>query len=127
MATTELTDTDRYTIISVDGHAGAALLDYRPYLASKWHDEFDAWAASYTNPFSDLLASTAYRNWDSEARLAYELRPGGNIDRHRQVDTAEHHAGVHRRGPQRDPDFLAGVQAYAGGAAEGFERALPKH
>ena len=25
MTTTELTDTDRYTIISVDGHAGAAL------------------------------------------------------------------------------------------------------
>ena len=76
MATTELTDTDRYTIISVDGHAGAALLDYRPYLASKWHEEFDAWAASYTNPFSDLLASTAYRNWDSEQRLAETTSQG---------------------------------------------------
>jgi predicted TIM-barrel fold metal-dependent hydrolase len=76
VATTELTDTDRYTIISVDGHAGAALLDYRPYLASKWHDEFDAWAASYKNPFSDLLASTAYRNWDSEQRLAETTSQG---------------------------------------------------
>jgi predicted TIM-barrel fold metal-dependent hydrolase len=70
MTATELTDTDRYTIISVDGHAGASLLDYKPYLATKWHDEFDAWAESFVNPFSDLLASTAYRNWDSEARLA---------------------------------------------------------
>jgi len=70
MAVTDLTDTDRYTIISVDGHAGASLLDYKPYLATKWHGEFDAWAGSFVNPFSDLLASTAYRNWDSEARLA---------------------------------------------------------
>ena len=70
MAVTDLTDTDRYTIISVDGHAGASLLDYKPYLATKWHGEFDAWAASFVNPFSDLLASTAYRNWDSDARLA---------------------------------------------------------
>jgi predicted TIM-barrel fold metal-dependent hydrolase len=61
---------DRYTVISVDGHAGADLLDYRPYLAASWHDEFDAWASAYANPFADLLASTAYRNWDSERRLA---------------------------------------------------------
>jgi len=62
-------DTDPYTILSVDGHAGADLHGYKPYLASRWHDEFDAWAASYVNPYSDLLASTAYRNWDSEKRL----------------------------------------------------------
>src|SRR5258708_3096973 len=58
----------RYTIISADGHAGGDLLDYRPYLASRWHDEFDAWAATYVRPFADLLAATAYRNWDSERR-----------------------------------------------------------
>lgn len=60
----------RYTIISADGHAGADTADYRPYLPAKWHDEFDAWAASYVNPFADLLAPTAYKNWDSERRLA---------------------------------------------------------
>jgi predicted TIM-barrel fold metal-dependent hydrolase len=60
---------NRYAIISVDGHAGADLRDYRPYLASRWHDEFDAWADAYSNPFADLLAQTAYRNWDSERRL----------------------------------------------------------
>ena len=69
MTTTELTATDRYTVISVDGHAGAALQDYKPYLAARWHDEFDAWAAGYVNPFADLLAATAYRNWDSDRRL----------------------------------------------------------
>jgi predicted TIM-barrel fold metal-dependent hydrolase len=60
----------RYTIISADGHAGGDVADYRPYLPSRWHDEFDAWAASYVNPFADLLAPTAYKNWDSERRLA---------------------------------------------------------
>jgi len=69
MTTTELTATDRYTVISVDGHAGAALQDYKPYLAARWHDEFDAWAAGFVNPFADLLAATAYRNWDSDRRL----------------------------------------------------------
>ena len=60
---------DRYTIISVDGHAGAGLRDYRPYLGARWHEEFDAWADAFVNPFADLLAPTAYRNWDSERRL----------------------------------------------------------
>jgi predicted TIM-barrel fold metal-dependent hydrolase len=60
---------DRYTIVSVDGHAGAALHDYKPNLASQWHGEYDAWADAYVNPFADLLAPTAYRNWDSDRRL----------------------------------------------------------
>lgn len=61
---------DRYTVISSDGHAGADLSDYKPYLASRWHEEFDVWAAGYVNPFADLLAPTAYRNWDSDRRLS---------------------------------------------------------
>jgi predicted TIM-barrel fold metal-dependent hydrolase len=60
----------RYTVVSADGHAGADILDYRPYLAGRFHDEFDAWAASYVNPYADLLAPIAYRSWDSERRLA---------------------------------------------------------
>lgn len=63
------TSSDRYAVISADGHAGADLYDYRPYLASQWHDEFDAWAPTYVNPFADLQAPTAYRNWDSARRL----------------------------------------------------------
>ncbi|MGH9030313.1 MAG: amidohydrolase family protein [Acidimicrobiales bacterium] len=59
----------RYTVISADAHAGADIPDYRGYLASRWHEEFDAWAAAYVNPFADLLAATAYRSWDSERRL----------------------------------------------------------
>lgn len=60
----------RYTLVSSDGHAGAKIAAYKPYLASRWHDEFDAWAATYENPFADLLEATAYRNWDSDRRLA---------------------------------------------------------
>jgi predicted TIM-barrel fold metal-dependent hydrolase len=60
----------RYTVVSADAHAGADIADYRPYLSAAWHDEFDAWAASYVNPFADLLAPTAYRSWDSDRRLA---------------------------------------------------------
>jgi predicted TIM-barrel fold metal-dependent hydrolase len=68
MAST-LAATDRYTILSVDGHAGADLRAYRSYLASPWQEQFDAWADTYENPFADLLAKTAYRNWDSDRRL----------------------------------------------------------
>ena len=62
-------DSRPYTIISSDGHAGADLHDYKPYLASRWHDDFDAWAPTYVNPFADLQAPTAYRSWDSARRL----------------------------------------------------------
>jgi predicted TIM-barrel fold metal-dependent hydrolase len=68
---TETLEADyRYTVISADAHAGADIPDYRPYLPATWHREFDAWAATYVNPFADLLAPTAYRSWDSDRRLA---------------------------------------------------------
>ena len=60
----------RYTVVSADGHAGGDIGDYRPYLARRWHDEFDAWAADYVNPYADLIAPIAYRSWDSDRRLA---------------------------------------------------------
>jgi predicted TIM-barrel fold metal-dependent hydrolase len=47
----ELPPDHHYVVISSDSHAGADLLGYKPYLESKWHDEFDAWAASYSNPW----------------------------------------------------------------------------
>ncbi|MEU1531757.1 amidohydrolase family protein [Streptomyces fagopyri] len=70
------TDDDRYTVISADCHAGADLLDYRPYLEKEHHEAFDAWAATYVNPYQDLLADTADRNWNSERRLAELERDG---------------------------------------------------
>ncbi len=61
---------DRYVVISADTHAGADLRDYKPYLPSSLHDEFDAWADTYVSPFDDLIIATAKRNWDSEFRMA---------------------------------------------------------
>ncbi|MFF2366876.1 amidohydrolase family protein [Streptomyces sp. NPDC058122] len=69
---------DRYTVISADCHAGADLLDYKPYLERRYHDDFDAWAADYVNPYEDLLADTADRNWNSARRLA-ELEEDGIV------------------------------------------------
>ena len=42
--TTATKASERYTVISADGHAGADLLDYKAYLPSRWHDEFDAFS-----------------------------------------------------------------------------------
>ncbi|MFJ8823574.1 amidohydrolase family protein [Streptomyces sp. NPDC102467] len=67
---------DRYTVISADCHAGADLLDYKPYLERAHHDAFDAWAATYVNPYEDLLADTADRNWNSERRTEELERDG---------------------------------------------------
>lgn len=60
----------RYTVISSDCHAGADLGDYRAYLDAEFRDEFDGWAATYVNPFSDLQEPDADRNWDSDRRNA---------------------------------------------------------
>lgn len=60
---------DRYIVISSDCHAGADLLDYKPYLESSLHDAFDEWAERYVNPFGDLERPDADRNWDSGRRM----------------------------------------------------------
>jgi len=67
---------DRYIVISADTHAGAELKQYKDYLEKEWHDEFDAWAASYSSPYDDLVDATASRNWDSDYRLS-ELEADG--------------------------------------------------
>ncbi|MHB8680606.1 MAG: amidohydrolase family protein [Acidimicrobiales bacterium] len=69
---------DRYVLVSADCHGGGGLLDYRPYLARRWHDEFDVWAASYEIPYEDQKGPDADRNWDSSRRLA-ELEADGVV------------------------------------------------
>ncbi|MFF3747623.1 amidohydrolase family protein [Streptomyces kronopolitis] len=76
--TEERRTAERHTVISADCHAGADLLDYRPYLPSRHHEAFDAWAAAYVNPYEDLLADSADRNWNSARRLA-ELEADGIV------------------------------------------------
>lgn len=69
-----------YAIISSDCHAGADLRDYKEYLDTRWHDEFEAWAESYDDPWGDIDDSDSdYKagvssfmsslNWDSAKRL----------------------------------------------------------
>ncbi len=58
----------RYVVISADGHAGADIRGYRPYLESTYLDQFDRWADAYVNPFGDLVRPDANRNWDSDVR-----------------------------------------------------------
>ena len=74
-----------YVLINSDGHAGASIADYRPYLASSMHAEFDAWAKDFHDPWADFdkeladtddeglrigvsSASSPY-NWESEERV----------------------------------------------------------
>ncbi len=69
---------DRYTVVSSDCHAGADLLDYRPYLASTHHEAFDGWAATLVNPFESehLLSKAQDCNWDSAVRDADLMAQG---------------------------------------------------
>ncbi|MDA8044516.1 MAG: amidohydrolase family protein [Actinomycetota bacterium] len=68
--------TDRYTVISADCHAGADLPAYREYLDPGYREDFDAWAATFVNPYSDLTEPEAARNWDSARRNADLDREG---------------------------------------------------
>jgi predicted TIM-barrel fold metal-dependent hydrolase len=61
--------TDRLTIISADTHGGASIEGYRPYLAARWHDEFDRWATAFETVWIDDH-HTHSLNWDSGRRLA---------------------------------------------------------
>lgn len=69
---------DRYAVISADCHGGAQLYEYRDYLASRYHDEFDRWAREYAIPWEDLRGPDGYRNWDSARRLE-ELEADGIV------------------------------------------------
>jgi predicted TIM-barrel fold metal-dependent hydrolase len=74
-----------YVLINSDGHAGASIRDYKPYLAREFHGEFEAWAKDFHDPWADFdkeladtddeglrigvsSASSPY-NWESEERV----------------------------------------------------------
>jgi predicted TIM-barrel fold metal-dependent hydrolase len=54
------------------------LRGYRPYLASRWHDDFDSWAETYEIPYEDLKGPQANRNWDTDRRIG-ELEHDGIV------------------------------------------------
>ena len=74
-----------YVLITADGHAGASIRDYKPYLAKAFHDEFEVWAKDFHDPWADFdkelsdtddeglrigvsSASSPY-NWESAERV----------------------------------------------------------
>src|SRR3954463_702796 len=61
--------TDNYVVVSADCHGGGSFGGDKPVLASKYHDDFDAWAADFDNPYDDNEGVDADRNWSSERRL----------------------------------------------------------
>jgi predicted TIM-barrel fold metal-dependent hydrolase len=89
-----------YAIVSSDGHAGGNVPDYRPYLESRWHEEFDRWAATYRDPWlafeqcvddraadrdadgrtrrSGATSGIMPTNWESDGRLK-ELESDGIV------------------------------------------------
>jgi len=66
---TDANGDDRYIVVSSDGHAGGDIPDYRPYIPSKWLDDFDAWHAAFENPYPDLEGDLGPRNWNSDRRV----------------------------------------------------------
>lgn len=74
-----------YVLINSDGHAGASIRDYKPYLAREFHGEFEDWVRDFHDPWADFdkeladtkdeglrigvsSASSPY-NWESEERV----------------------------------------------------------
>ncbi len=80
-----------YALISTDAHAGADIQGYKPYLPKAYHDDFDAWAADFHDPWADLDLATHYDDsdilmgrasfvsrysWDHDARVAHMAAEG---------------------------------------------------
>jgi predicted TIM-barrel fold metal-dependent hydrolase len=78
------TDARRQILFSTDGHCGADLLDYKPYLEQRHHDAFDSWAAGFRDAWAEetdqdrpanhrvgVASMTAPLNWDAGMRLDY--------------------------------------------------------
>jgi predicted TIM-barrel fold metal-dependent hydrolase len=71
----------RQIVVSADGHCGADLIGYKPYLEARYHEGFDAWAATFHDAWAEeidqdrdannragVASSAAPVNWDSTLR-----------------------------------------------------------
>jgi predicted TIM-barrel fold metal-dependent hydrolase len=74
----------RQILISTDGHCGADLWDYKPYLEARHHEAFDAWASDFRDAWAEdtdqdraanhrvgVASAHAPLNWDTRLRLEY--------------------------------------------------------
>ena len=77
-------DLHHQILFSADGHCGADLRDYKPYLEHRYHDAFDAWADDFHDAWADetdqdrdanhrvgIASMSAPLNWDAPMRLQY--------------------------------------------------------
>jgi len=60
---------DRYVVISSDAHCGGSLDDYIEYLPKEYMDEFEAWRASFVDPWAQIPSEQAKGQWDDERRV----------------------------------------------------------
>ena len=58
-----------YAVVSSNYHGGAHVASYRPYLETRYREDFDAWYATFENTYADIAGGDASRNWDSDRRL----------------------------------------------------------
>ena len=61
---------DRYLIVSSDAHCGGSLDEYREYLPKSFHDEFEAWRATFVDPWAHIPSEKAMGMWGEERRMA---------------------------------------------------------
>ncbi len=80
-------------LVSSDAHAGADLRDYKPYLPAELHDDFEAWAATFHDPWVDFdreleslsgdeglkmgrVSFVSPYSWDGDTRLRHMDQEG---------------------------------------------------
>jgi predicted TIM-barrel fold metal-dependent hydrolase len=121
---------DHYVVISADGHCGADIGDYREYLAPRFHDEFDAWAGEFSEPWAELdkempagqrrLGRFSFAdplNWQSAERQEY-LESEGIVAEVLFPNTAPPFypsAAITAPGPRNAEEYarrFAGIQAH---------------
>ena len=123
------TPTRHQIVISADGHCGAPLWDYKQYLDRRYHEEFDPWARSFRDPWSEELdqerpvnnrsgvaSMGAPLNWDSQLRLDYLDAQGisgrGPVPQHRP--TLLPLRGAHRAGAPQPRRIRIAVRGTTG-------------
>jgi len=82
-------DEHHQILFSTDGHCGAELRGYKPYLERRYHEAFDAWADGFHDAWAEdidqdrnanhrvgIASMMAPLNWDAQMRLEYLDRQG---------------------------------------------------
>ena len=98
----------RQILFSTDGHAGADVLAYKPYLEERYHQRFDEWAATYHDAWLEGLD----RNRDPNHRIGVASADGSGQLGCQPATEASRRAGHRRRGVV--PEYLAALLSVGG-------------